>query len=104
MESRCRTVRSSAVTPMAATQSMAEMTILSRESPIRFIQRLTTGKPGFDVVPIFNPVLAELPAQVNNSALSHIREVAKTPVGVFQQDAHFLDLVDEKSEVGYALH
>src|SRR6185295_8692252 len=105
MESRCFIVRSSTVTPMAATQSIDEMRILSivtcpfRPLLVRFVERFAAGKTGFDVVPILDALFAELPAQVHNAPLTHVGEIAEPLVRVLEDDPHFLDVLNQKHEV-----
>src|SRR5262247_203097 len=96
IDSRCRIVLSSGVTPIAATQSMEEIRILSVTLSVCFIQRLPAGKSCVDVVPVFDLIFSELPTQVDEPAPAHVWKVAQTAIRVFQQDTHVLDLVNPK--------
>src|SRR5262249_56509601 len=104
MESRCLIVRSSGVTPIAATQSMPCIRILSIRSPVGFIERLPACKAGLDVVPILDPFLAQLPAQIHDLSLTHIRKIAESLAGILQKDTHIFDLVDQKHQMRHGFH
>src|SRR6266542_4379042 len=86
IESRCRIVLSSAVTPIAATQSMEETRILSMVLSVCFIQRLPSGESRLDVVPVVDLILPKLPTQVDHPASAHVWKVAQALIRVFQQD------------------
>src|SRR5437867_9091407 len=109
MESRCLMVRSSGVTPIAVTQSIPEIRILSmvlprvHSLPICGIQRFPAGKAGLDPMPVLDCVFAKLPAQVDKLALPHIRKVTKPFVDILEQNAHILDLLDQTHQMGDGL-
>src|SRR5262249_3950203 len=95
IESRCRIVLSSAVTPMAATQSIEETRILSMALSVCLIQWLPSGKSRLDLVPVFDLILSQLPTQqVDYPASAHVWEVAQPLISVLQQDTHVFDLVN----------
>src|SRR5437762_13918637 len=62
--------------------------------PIRLIQRFAPRESRFDLVPVTNVFLTDLPAEINQSTLPQIRKVAQSLVGVFEENAHLLDLVN----------
>src|SRR5215471_480483 len=99
IESRCRIVLSSAVTPIAATQSIEEIRILSMTLSVCFIQRLPAGESCLDIVPVFDLILPELPTQVDHPSPAHVWKVAQAAIRVFQQNTHVFDLVNPKHKV-----
>src|SRR5215467_3495955 len=99
IESRCRIVLSSAVTPMAATQSIEETRILSMALSVCLIQRLPSGKSRLDLVPVFDLILPQLPTQVDYPASAHVWKIAQAAIRVLQQDTHVFDLVNPKHKL-----
>ncbi len=68
---------------------------------IGFVQRFPARKPGLNVVPVFNPLLAELPAQIDESFLPYVWKIAKALTRVLEQDSHFVDLMNQRHQMRY---
>src|SRR5881397_3770281 len=108
-DSRCFMVRSSGVTPIAVTQSIPEMKILSRSAPVprslvRLIQPLPAGEAGLDVMPVLDGLFTKLPTQVNQAALPHVGKITEALIDILEHDTHFLDLVNQEHQVRNGLH
>src|SRR4051812_23202675 len=59
------------------------------------IQRLSSGKARVDLMPVFDALLAVLPAQIDFVVLAPGREVHQTGIEVLQYRARVLDLMDK---------
>src|SRR5262245_8026633 len=99
MESRCLMVRSSEVTPIAATQSREAIRILYLNLSVGFIQRFPARKLGLAFIPLLNSVFPKLPAQVDDAALPDIGKIAETFIRVLQKHSHVLNLMNQKHEM-----
>src|SRR5262245_22908868 len=49
-------------------------------------------------------ILAQMPAEINNPAVTHVREVAQALVDIFDVDAHLLDLLKQIEQMSGRLN
>ena len=55
-------------------------------------------------MPVLDGFLTKLPAKVNQPPLPHVRKIAEAFVDILEHDAHMLDLVNQKHQVGNRLN
>jgi hypothetical protein len=63
------------------------------------VQGFAAGEPAFNIVPVTDRLLAQVLAEINNTAASHIGEVAQSLVGILQVNSNLLDLMEQEHEV-----
>src|SRR5678815_830428 len=94
IESCWAAARSSGVTPTFAEHSIFSIRILSMENlPVAFVERFTSGKTGFNVVPEGDAIFAQVPAQINDPPVSQVGKVTKPLVDILDMDTHLLYLI-----------
>src|SRR5687768_12269779 len=110
IESLCFWDRSFGVTPIATRQPSSEIRILSELVSkmvkssflaVRLVQGFSTGEPGFDVVPEGDGVLTEVPAQIDNAAVSHVGKVAKAFVDILNHNAQIFYLMKQDHQMSH---
>src|ERR1019366_10462441 len=72
---------------------------ICRQLPVGIVQGLAPGEAGFHVVPEFDGVFTQLPAEINHSSVPHVREVAKSLVDILKYNAHVTHSLKKTKEM-----